>query len=49
MVLENILSLYQGTNEMASVPKGVNPKLTDELFNSWDCDCSGCDSDDDWD
>lgn len=50
MVLEYILSLYQGTNEKAPVPTGIIPKLNNELFISWDCDCSGCDSDeDDWD
>lgn len=49
MVLENILSLYQGTNERAAIPTGIIPKLTDTLFDSWDCDCSGWDSDgDDW-
>lgn len=49
MVLENILSLYQGTNERAAIPTGIISKLTDTLFDSWDCDCSGWDSDgDDW-
>lgn len=45
MVLENILSLYQGTNERAVIPVGIFPRFTDSLLDSWDCDCSGWDCD----
>ncbi|MBO5372968.1 MAG: hypothetical protein J6A75_09660 [Lachnospiraceae bacterium] len=42
MKLENILNLYQGTNETAPIPAGVHP--TNEE-NAFDCDCGDWSSD----
>ena len=45
MALENILSLYKGTEESAPIPTGIIPKFVDISFGDWDCDCSGWDCD----